>query len=262
MMVARCKIVVLAAVILLAIGIMLPSGSAKTAASTPMLADDAATWTKLLESPRDFQGVLDQQVEVIKANAKTRSVLSRGSKKVERAASAVALLGNIGAKMLEGDDAKKAVTLREAGLALMEAAKKRDLDAVKASLAVVESFPKSIEAASEASVTPWTEVISLDMLMKLVSAIDTAAAETAKSSKEFTKNSRELAHQSKLLALLSVVAREHNEAKDWKGWCDEMRAGSEELFIQFGKKSQKGAEEAYNTLQKSCTECHEVYRME
>jgi hypothetical protein len=72
----------------------------------------------------------------------------------------------------------------------------------------------------------------------------------------------DMSSESMLLACLSVIAREHNENKDWKGWCDEVRDGSVALSKQFATKSAPASKKAHTDMQKGCTDCHDVYRKE
>lgn len=250
-----------AASLALAAILFAPAGAPtpKAIAADPMAADDAKTWKSVL-GDKDLDVLLKAQVASIKDAMKTNGTFLRGFRKVQLSGHLIAMLGNIGALRQEGDEAKKAAGLRDAGLKLAEAAKaKKFADAQKA-LEEVEKYPGSI-AAADAAPAKWTVVLPLDILMKAVNAIDTATgAAVRKDEKAFSKTAKELSADSLLMACLAVIAREHNGNADWKGWCDEMRDGSSAMSKQFAKKDQGATKQAREELQKSCTACHEVYR--
>lgn len=238
------------------------AGALVAGAAAPLAADDAKTWKTVL-SDKDIDAIVQQQAATIKDSLKTNGTFLRGFRKVELAGRLIAGMGNIGTLRLEGDDAKKAAALREAGVQLAEAAKAKKFDDAKKAFETIEAYPGKIEPAADAKPAKWDDVLPLGILMKGVNAIDGATAQAVrKDEKAFSKVAKELSVDSTLLACLAVLAREHNENNDWKGWCDDMREGSLKMAEQFGKRSLAGSKEARNELQKSCTNCHDVYRKE
>jgi hypothetical protein len=249
-----------------ALAALMFGGSAATQrqaeAADAMAADDPKTWKTIL-TDKDLEQILKLQVDVIKENTKSSGIFLRGFRKVQGAAHIVAAVGNIGAMTQEGDAAKKSAALREAGLALAAAAKKKAFADVAKPLAAISAYPDSIEPAADAKPAKWDVVLPLDNLMKTVNAIDSATAGAVrKDEKAFKKDSKKLSTDSTLMAVLGVVAREHNANADWKGWCDDMREGSLKMAKEFSKGSLASTKEARNELQKSCTNCHDVYRKE
>lgn len=228
-------------------------------AAEPLLASDAGTWQKLL-SEKDAQDILKTQGERIKLIVRSQGTFNQGKAKLRWMAHLIAGVAN--ATVLRGgESAGKAAALRAAALELAAAAKGSKFDAAKSAFEKVQSYPATIEPAADAKPAPWAEVLPLDMLMKGVSSIDSASGSAnRKDDKTFKKSAKDLGADSKLLACLAVVAREHNPNNDWKGWCDEMRDGSVALAKEFDAKDQAGAKKAHNDLQKSCTACHDVYR--
>lgn len=236
---------------------------ARVAVAEPMLADKAETWKTLL-TDKEFAGILKSLNADIAKSTKTSGIMMRSFKNLERTGLLVALMGNIGTMRLEGEDAKKAAALREAGKSIAKAAKAKKYDDAKKQAAVIASYPASIEPAADAAPAKWTEVIKLDPLMHGVSKIDSDAndAITDKAPKGFEKKAKDLdlGNRSVLLACLAVVAREHNENKDWKNWCDEFRAGASDQAREFFKGDQKKTAAARENMNKSCEACHKVYQ--
>ncbi|MFO0947480.1 MAG: hypothetical protein U1D30_16410 [Planctomycetota bacterium] len=238
------------------------NGPARQAeAAEAVLSTDAAAW-KTLVPEKDLETLVKLQVEELKKSMTSKATFQRGFRKAELTGYLVAGLGNVGVVTLEGDAAKKAATLREAGLTLAKAAKEKNYDEAKKASDTIGEYPAKIAPAADATPAKFTDVLPLDPLMKGVSAIDSAAGAAVRKDDKFKKDAKDLSAQAQLLAILSVVARDHNEAEDWKGWCDEMREASVNLSKQFGKRDLEGSKAARGTLQKSCTDCHDVYRKE
>lgn len=239
-----------------------PSRSIPSAvAADAMLASDAATW-KTLVSPKDLSGMLEIQTAEIDKAMKSKATFQRGFRKMELVGYLVAALGNIGTVTLEGEDAQKAAALREAGLKLASSAKEKNYDEAKAAADIVTSYPSKISPASDATPAKFTDVLPLGILMKGVSSIDSSMGAAIRKEDKFKSEAKEQAFDSTLMAVLAVVARDHNENEDWKVWCDEMREASVALGGQFQKRNLDGAKEARGALQKSCADCHDVYRKE
>lgn len=174
----------------------------------------------------------------------------------------VAALGNIGTVILEGDAAKKAAALREAGLKLATSAKDKNYDDAKAAADAIAGYPAKITPAADAATAKFTDVLPLEILMKGVSSIDSGTGAAIRKEDKFKAEAKNQVADCTMMAVLAVVARDHNENEDWKGWCDDMREASVSLAGQFQKRSMDGAKEARGVLQKSCADCHDVYRKE
>jgi hypothetical protein len=231
-------------------------------AAEAMTSDDAKTWNALL-TDKDHEAILKLQTESVESAMKSSGTFLRGYRNVQRAGFIIASLGNMAAAKGQGEEAKKGAALREAGAALAAAAKKKSYAEAKKAVDTIAAYPKSIAASGESKALKFTDVIPIEQLMKEVNMIDTATRKSGKAADaDFARQAKELGLRSRLMSCLAVIARDYKEEKDWKGWCDEMREGSVELAKQYEKKDQKAAKEAYNKLQKSCTDCHDVYRME
>lgn len=251
-----------ASLVLVGIVAMATSNRVWALAAAAMTSDDAKTWNALL-TDKDHEAILKLQMESVESAMKSSGTFLRGYRNVLRAGHIIASLGNMVATKAQGEDAKKGAALREAGSELAAAAKKKSYADAKKVAELIAGYPKSIAPAADAKAHKFTDVIAIEHLMKEVNMIDTATRKSGKAPDEdFAKQAKELGLRSRLMACLAVIARDYKEEKDWKGWCDEMREGSIELAKQFEKKDQKAAKEAYTKLQKSCTDCHDVYRME
>lgn len=264
MVTARVRLYVLWAATLSVMGIFLVGAATTPApveAAEAMLADDAKTWKTLLDK-KQLDSILKLQTDEINKAMVSKATFQRGFRKMQIAGHIVAALGNIGAMMFEGEEAKKAAALREAGLALAGAAKDKKFDEAKKAAETIESYPAKIAPAADANASKFGDVLPLDILMKSVSSIDSATGAAVRKDDKFKKEHKELGHQTRLLAILSVLARDHNENADWKGWCDEMRDYSGNLAREFEKSNFDGSKTAREELQKSCTACHDVYRKE
>lgn len=227
-----------------------------------MPADDANTWKSFM-TDKILQDMLTAELDTINTSMRSPGTFFRGYRKVEVSGRMIAILGNIGTLIFEGEEAKKAAALRAAGNELAEACKKKVFNDAKKAAETIKDYPSKIKPAETAEPVKFKDLISLDDVMKGVSRADTDTGNAIKKiGASFDKESRTMAAQSYLLACLGVAARVHNDAEDWQGWCDEMRAGSIKMAEQFARKNQAAAKEARAELQKSCVECHEVYREE
>lgn len=231
-------------------------------AAEALPANEPATWKSFMTA-RILEDILKTELDDASKSLRSAGTFLRGFRKIEVTGNMVALLGNVGTLILEGDDAKKAAALRDAGLQLTEAAKKKNFQDAKKAFDTIQAYPKKIEPAADAAPVKFEDLVDLDGLMKGVARIevDTGAA-VKKVGSSFDKDAKTMSAQSYLLACLAVASRVQNDAADWQKWCDEMRDGSVKLAEQFGKKNQSGASEARAELLKSCAECHEVYREE
>lgn len=256
-------VAMIAALGLLAWALTADDARARVHRADPMLADDAKTWQTLV-SDKEFAGMLKSLNADIAKSMKTSGTMMRSFKNLEMNGSLVALLGNIGTKRADGDDAKKAAALREAGKAFAKAAKAKKYADAQKHAKVIASYPSSIVAAEDGNTADWKETLPLGILMRGVSKIDNDANEavTDADPKGFDKKARDLdlANRSVLLACLAVVAREHNDKADWKGWCDEFRAGAILQAREFGKKDQSSAKSAREKMNVACEACHKVYQ--
>lgn len=237
------------------------SHSQAVVAADAVLSSDAAAW-KTLVPEKDLESIVKLQADELKKSMTSKATFQRGFRKAELTGYLVAGLGNVGVVTLEGDAAKKAAALREAGLALAKASKEKNYDEAKKASDTIGEYPAKITPAADATPAKFTDVLPLEPLMKGVSAIDSAAGAAVRKDDKFKKDAKDLSAQSQLLAVLSVVARDHHEAEDWKVWCDEMREYSVHLSKQFAKRDLDGSKQARSDLQKSCTACHDVYRKE
>lgn len=218
-------------------------------------------WETLI-TDKTLADMLKLQIDEIQKNTKTSGVFGRGFRKVERAGAAVAILGNAGAMLFKDEDGARCAALRDAGIALVKASKNaKTYKEAKASADIIASYPK-IEIPENKDPKPWKDVVSLEVVMKIVSTIDTDAKNATGTTAAFNKQNKDLAHHSRMMACLAVVSGELRPEADWKGWCNDMCRDSVKLANEFGKRSQNGAKEAYNVLQKSCTDCHDKYREE
>lgn len=235
---------------------------ALAATPEPMLAKDKATWDKMVTEDQLAEMVKNQMDEIEKA-MKSKGLFTRGRKKAEVNGFVVAALGNIGVVRLEGDAAKKAATLREAGLALAKASDDRDFDGAKKAYETILDYPTKIAAAASAEPQDFTDVISSHELMEKVSAIDSAVGKANRmSSRDFRKESKFLQSEAMLMACLAIIERDHHDAADWQKWCDQMRNDSVLLSEAFASGDVEATKKAHDALQESCNLCHTEYRSE
>lgn len=247
----------------LASGMIYLSASDRPAAvaADALKANNADDWKKVVTA-KDLEGIVKVQLIDIEKATKAPGTFARGNRKMQTTGCLVATIGNIGTLVLEGDGAKKAAALRQAGLDLTSAAKKKNYNDAKQAAQTIAKYPNEIEPAADAKPAKWTDILPLDILMRGVSALDNESNAGIKDKKpgSFAKSSKDLGHKAILLACLAVVSREHKDSADWQGWCDEMREGALGLSKAFLKGSQPDSANAYKAMQKSCNDCHEKYR--
>jgi len=227
------------------------------------LASDAATWKDALPE-KELEAVFKLYASEMKDKVlKTKGQFNSSYKKAMQAGHVFAILGNAGTVMFEGDAAKSAAALRDAGIALAEASKAKKFDDAKAAFAKLEGYPKKIEASDSAAPKKWLdEVTALDVMMEnCVSRIDSDMQKAIKTSGDFAKMNKEMATRTRLLAGLASVARESKAEEPWQSLCDEMFVNSLALSKQFAAKNQSGAKSANDAVQKTCKTCHEKYNV-
>lgn len=248
------------AVVVILLVLQTPQLLSQKSDTTAMLADDPETW-RLLATADDLKEILKLQIPVLEEALKSSGQLSRLRHQTIANSGVIAVLGNIGTVVLEGEDALKSASLRDAGLDLAQAADKRDLAKAKSALERIAGYPDKIAPAERAETKPWTELISSESIMKQVGAVNTVAGKANRASpRDFRKDAKSAAYQTLLLTYLTVIARDHQQADDWRGWCDQMRADALKLAKAYYKSNQEAAREAYTQLQQSCDACHKVYR--
>jgi hypothetical protein len=238
------------------------NGSSSNAwAADQRAAKDAATWKEAF-SEKELEGAVKLYADELKTKVlKTKGQFSSGYKKAMQAGHVFAILGNAGTVMLEGDAAKTAAALREAGVAFAAASKSKKYDEAKAAFAKIDGYPKKTEPAASGDTAKWTEVTNIEVIMENVSRIDSDVQKAIKSSSDFGKMSKELATRTKMLAALATVARETKSEEAWQKFCDEMFESSLALSKQFASKNQSGAKTANDAVQKSCKQCHDKYNV-
>jgi len=231
-------------------------------AADQKLAKDPATWKEAL-SEKELENVVKLYAEELKSKVlKTKGQFSSGYKKAVQAGHVFAIMGNAGTVMFEGDAAKTAAALREAGVALAAAGKAKKFDEAKEAFAKIEGYPKKIDPAESGAAAKWTEVTNLEAMMEnVVGRIDTDVQKAVKSSGDFQKMSKELATRTRLLAGLAAVTREMKSEEPWQKFCDEMFESSLALSKQFAAKNQSGAKTANDAVQKTCKTCHDKYNV-
>src|SRR5262245_60544814 len=104
-------------------------GSSQTVyAADQKLAKDAATWKEAIPD-KEIEGLVKLYADELKSKVlKAKGQFSSGYKKAIQAGHVFAILGNAGTVMLDGDAAKTAAALREAGVALAAASKAKKYD--------------------------------------------------------------------------------------------------------------------------------------
>lgn len=229
--------------------------------AAPMAADSPETW-KGLVGDRDFTGMIDIQRAEIAKSMKSNGTFRRGLKKLEGCGRMLAILGNVQIYRMDGDDAKKAAALREAGLALASAAEAKNFDDAKKAADEIAAYPDKIAPADEATPTVWTDLVDIDAVMHGVSTADGETKTAVLKEADFKKNAKDAEAYAMLLAVLGTISRDYEEADDWKQWCDQMRDSSSNLANAFGKKNFEASKSARDEMLKSCDACHKVYRPE
>lgn len=236
--------------------------SASAWAADQKAAKDAATWKEAF-SEKELEGAVKLYADEMKAKVlKTKGQFSSGYKKAMQAGHVFAILGNAGTVMLQGDAAKTAAALREAGVEFAAASKNKKYDEAKTAFAKIEGYPKKMEPAASGDTAKWTEITNIEAVMENVSRIDSDVQKAIKSSGDFGKMSKELATRTRMLAALATVARETKNEEPWQKFCDEMFESSLALSKQFAAKNQTGAKTANDAVQKSCKQCHEKYNVQ
>ena len=221
-----------------------------------------ATQFKAIMQDQGIDSLLVTQLDGMDKTMRSRGMFRRGYRKLAVSGRLIALVGNIGTMTLSGDAAKKAATLREAGLKLAQAAEDKDYDSAKAAYEVIADYPQTIGPAAEAKAEPSAQVIAQGPLMKGVSYLDGALAKGvgASSASDFLQASETMAASAKLLACLAIVAHDYQPKSDWRQWSQQMRELSLKLAERLAQKDQPGAKQAREALLESCKSCHNVYR--
>ncbi|MGL4465704.1 MAG: hypothetical protein ACRC1K_26435 [Planctomycetia bacterium] len=233
------------------------------AAPAPVLdADSPATWKKLA-TEKDVEDLVELYNAEIAKNVKSSGLFLRGFRNVELMGGLIAVAGNAGVLAFEGEAAGKAAALRDAGLQLAQAAKKKAFPDAKKAAELVAKYPKSLPAAADAKPAAWDDLIDLELIMRGVSKFDTDTNKGVRAEEAaFKKDAKVLAGHATMLAWLAVATRQHNDADDWKKFCDDMCDASMLLSKDFAKKDHTASKASREALQKSCNDCHAVYKQE
>jgi hypothetical protein len=238
------------------------NGSAEPAFLADKKPTDAATWKEALPE-KELDAAVKLYVDEVKLKVlKTKGTFSSGYKKAVQAGHVFAILGNAGTVAGEGDAAKTAAGLRDAGIAFAAASKAKKFDEAKAAFAKIEGYPKKSEPGENAAASKWADVTNLEAIMENVSRIDSDVQKAIKTPADFGKMSKELAVRTRLLAGLAAVARENKAEEPWQKFCDEMFEASLGLSKQFAAKNQAGAKTANDAVQKTCKTCHDKYNVQ
>lgn len=234
-------------------------------------ADDKSDWKKIMPGPELVQ-LVEESTKLLQDATKSASQFNMKAKTAEREAYAVAIYAQVGIHGGDADIAKKSSALRDAALALAEAAKKKDFEEAKKHVAAIASFKTASPGAAKENVS-LKDSVPIEDLMENVNTVN----------KEFLKYKRlagpawnakgkpeEIALNSRRMAALTVAIDAHAPDKDEakktkKAWADSVKGVQiATLEMVEAAKSKKAAEwkEAYNRMDASCTRCHEVFRDE
>lgn len=220
---------------------------------------DPKAWEGVV-SAADLAQLVATEHATLKEEVGSRSRFRRSAKRAVLTGRLLAVLGNIGTVMLEGDDALKAAALRQAGVDLVAAAEKGDVEPAEKAAKVIGTYPATIAPGAKKDVTDFEELISTHDSMLLTNSMllkleDASKLEGAALDKEVPA----AVAQAKLLGAWAVVWAGDdawNGGDSWDEYCVEMRNASVEMARAFQAKDTKAAKAAWQRVGNTCTGCH------
>jgi cytochrome c556 len=228
--------------------------------------------TALLAGP-DLMRALDASIKVMQSATRSASEFNQKAKALENEAYTFAILVQAGR---DSDElAGKAAYLSDTALALAAAAKKKDFGEAKKQVAALSDFKNASKSDGQGEVH-LGKAVPLANLMKVVGDVDQelkkATRLTPAAWNQKGKAEEITLHASRMLALsLAMVqhtpetdpnANKGQTSKLWKETSQETQAACLELLKAARAKNSAEFRKAYTAMDKACTRCHDVYRVE
>jgi hypothetical protein len=212
-------------------------------------------------------------VKTMQAGTRSASEFNQKSKALENEAYTLAIIVQAGR---ESDElAKKSRALTDAALALADAAKKKDFNEAKKQVGAIADFKKMDGGGKDGDVN-LGKAVPLKNLMMVVRDVDgdlkKARALNAASWNQKGKQEEITNHANRMVAL-SLAMIQHTPDKDpdskkgqtskvWKETSQETQAMALEVASAARAKKPDDFKKAYQNMDRACTKCHEVYRVE
>jgi cytochrome c556 len=244
-----------------------------TAADVTAQGDKSSVKAKELLPNADLIKTIEASVKTMQAYTKSASEFNQKAKALENEAFTLAIIAQAGR---ENDElAKKSRPLTDAALALAAAAKKKDFNEAKKQIATSADFKKMAPSDGDAEVN-LGKVVPLKNLMTQVKDIDQELKKvtrmTAASWNQKGKPEEIALHANRMLALtLAMIqhtpetdpdAKKGQTSKVWKDTSVETQEMCLILAAAARNKKPDDFKKAYMNMDKACTKCHEVYRVE
>ena len=195
-------------------------------------------------------------------SVQAKGLFIRSKAQAEQLGLVAATLGNIGVISFKPEFQPQAAALRDAGIALVEAADESDFDKAKAAFGEIVKYPDGI-TSSTGSPMLFPDFMTDEQAMKVISSINSKASEAAQLNPgDFRTESKKMAYRSLLLLYLGIIehASDYSDADDWHGWCDEMILHGKTMARSYHQGDSATANDAHSKLQSSCNNCHTAYR--
>lgn len=256
----------LAAVLMLAlvIGLSVPAG-----------AEDARNGTKtgnLMPGPELVRN-LELSIKFMQSATRSASEFNQKAKALENEAYAFAILVQAGRDTDEM--ARKAGPLTETALALAAAAKKKSYNDAKNLVATLADY-KKVESDSTPPEVNLGKAVPIRNLMEVVRDVDQelkkATRLTAASWNQRGKADEITNHANRMTALCLAMlhhtpetdpdAKKGQTSKIWRETSQETLDACLELAKAARAKNSTEFKKAYMAMDKACTRCHDVYRVE
>jgi cytochrome c556 len=221
----------------------------------------------------DLVKTIEASVKTMQSATKSASEFSQKSKALENEAYTLAIVVQAGR---ENDElAKKASALTDAALALAEAAKKKDFNEAKKQVALIADFKKmagsdKTDAVNLGKTVPlknlMMQVRDVDQELKKATRLNAAAWNQKGKAEEISL------HTNRMVALTLAMlqhtpetdpdAKKGQTSKVWKESSQDTQDACLTLASAARAKKPDDFKKAYMVMDKACTKCHEVYRVE
>ena|GEM_PF-5758549 len=216
---------------------------------------------------------LEASVKTLQAGTKSASEFNQKAKALENEAYTFAML--VQSSRGTEEMAKKSGPLTEAALALAAAARKKDFNEARKQVAILADF-KKVEGSGSAESVDLGKAVPVKNLMMVVRDVDqelkkatrlTAANWNQKGKPE------EIANHANRMVATTLAMLQHTPEKDpdakkgqtskvWRETSKETQDACLELAKAARAKKPDDFKKAYMAMDKACTKCHEVYRVE
>lgn len=214
-------------------------------------------------APSDVSGLLAAEAAAIEKITGSSARFKRGTAGLVRSGQRVAILGNIGTLVMDGAEKKKAAAVREAGLALAQAAAKKDFEGAQAAARTIEAYPDRIEPAQTDAPVPFPQLIELQPLMLIVNTLEDDLEPLGNGPAEsFAQLAKPAVGPARWLAALGLASGVYEDDSDWVRWCQQWAQASSKLAGEAQAGNADAAKSAWAELQRSCRDCHKANGVE